>query len=211
MKPRYIQIAVLVLSCFIIGNIVVAADNTSKKVVSSKVKVEANRILTEEVIPNISVTAEQEGELVTSQNESGEIVITTKRYIGLDSFLENEANNTIVFSGTDVTPNTPISIVFVDGEIKESTQADTIGNWSIEVKTDRLAAGSHQATVETINQGVRSNSEVIAEFEVSSEEALSYSTWIFLFSAVIAIVCLLLAITLQIRHNMKGFDAIYQT
>ncbi len=168
---------------------------------------EANRILQQEIIPNMSVQAKQ-NDIVIAQKEvvNNTVRLNTIQYIGLDSFLEKDQETVIYFSGEALQPGTAVTILIPNSYIRTSTTANIDGVWSVEVPVDELDHGMYEAYVQTIYNGVRSDEEVVAQFEVTQEEALSNSTWIFLLSTGIAIVSLLFAITLQLRHNMQGFS-----
>lgn len=167
---------------------------------------EANRILDDEILPTLEIYVSENGDTVKSSTNE-EVYVRTTKYVGLDGFLESDTNTSfITFSGTNVAPDTVITVIFPETYVRSSTMANTEGNWSILVPIDQLTAGQHQAVIQTIHDGVRSDEAVVAEFEIEAQESLSNSTWVFLFSSVLAMLCLLFAITLQLRHNMRGFS-----
>ncbi len=175
--------------------------------VSAADEQEADRILQEEILPTLQVEV-RDGENTIQSNSKQEVLIHTKKYIGLEGFLESDTNSTYIeFSGKTVSPETVITIIFPSTFVRSSTMSDPNGYWSVQVPIDQLSAGRHQAMIQTIHQGVRSEEALVAEFDVDAEEALSNSTWVFLFSSILAILCLLFAITLQLRHNMRGFSS----
>lgn len=168
---------------------------------------EANRILADEILPTVRVEF-HDGDKSIQGNTTEEVRIHTKKYIGLEGFLEPDPNSSYIeFSGESVPTETVVTIIFPTSFVRSSTMSDTNGRWSINVPIDQLNAGHHEAMIQTIYEGVRSDETLIAEFDIDAEESLSNSTWVFLFSSILAILCLLFAITLQLRHNMRGFSS----
>lgn len=167
----------------------------------------ANRVLSEDILPTVHVEF-HDGDKSIQSNSAEAVRIHTKKYIGLEGFLETNTNSAYIeFSGESVPAETVITIIFPTTFVRSSTMSDADGHWSINVPTDTLSAGHHEAMIQTIYEGVRSDETLIAEFDIDSEESLSNSTWVFLFSSILAILCLLFAITLQLRHNMRGFSS----
>lgn len=168
---------------------------------------EANRVLSEDILPTVHVEF-HDGDTSVQSNSAEAVRIHTKKYIGLEGFLETNTNSAYIeFSGDSVPAETVITIIFPTTFVRSSTMSDTDGHWSINVPTDTLSAGHHETMIQTIYEGVRSDETLIAEFDIDAEESLSNSTWVFLFSSILAILCLLFAITLQLRHNMRGFSS----
>lgn len=205
---KHLQLSIALLSILFISAPAWAAESDAARVVSVEVKKEADRILQDDIIPTLKVEASSVDGNSNEESSAGAVVVTNVRQIGLDSFLEKNTKDDsfIMFSGHDLQPDTVVTIIFPSSYLRSSTMADVQGDWSIQVPIDDLSSGHHDAMVQTIYDGVRSDQEKIAEFQVASEENLSGSTWVFLFSSVVAILCLLFAITLQLRHNMQGFS-----
>lgn len=158
--------------------------------------------LTNPLPADISVKAVQSGNVVTAMTANGETLVTEHRYIGLDESSE-PINTEIRFSGVNAEPKTEVIVSIPNANIKRIVQVADSGTWELSLPTARLPAGRRYATVQYKSGEVLSDSLTIAEFEVRSAESLSSSTWLFLLSTSTAIVALLLAITMQLRYNLR--------
>lgn len=158
--------------------------------------------LTNPMPEDISVMAVQAGNVVTAMTASGETLVTEHRYIGLDESSE-PINTEIRFTGVNAEPSTEVIITIPDADIEQVAQVAASGTWELSVPTALLPAGQRYATVQYKSGETLSDSLTVAEFNVHSAESLSSSTWLFLLSTSTAIVALLLAITMQLRYNLR--------
>lgn len=164
---------------------------------------EINKIVEQDILPNIHVAAVQNGQEINSTSEDGSVYVQTVDYIGLDSLREQDKTY-IVFSGSNAPDNVVINVSFPNDNLVRSTTS-TDGKWKIAIPVDLLSPGVQGAYVSTKQTTMQSADHQVAEFMINSNQSLSDTTWLFMFSTVVAIVCLLLAVTLQLRHNMLGF------
>lgn len=158
--------------------------------------------LTNPLPADISVMAVQAGNVVTAMTASGEILVTEHHYIGLDESSE-PINTEIRFSGVNAEPSTEVIISIPDADIEHVVQVAPGGTWELSVPTALLPVGRRYATIQYKSGEMLSDTLTVAEFEVLSAESLSSSTWLFLLSTSTAIVALLLAITMQLRYNLR--------
>lgn len=151
---------------------------------------------------DISVMAVQAGNIVSAMTANGETLVTEHRYIGLDESTE-PINTEIRFAGVNAEPDTEVVISIPDADIEQIAMVSNAGTWELSVPTALLPIGQRYATVRYKSGEELSDPLTVAEFEVRSAESLSSSTWLFLLSTSTAIVALLLAITLQLRYNLR--------
>lgn len=185
----------LLLSVLLAAPLVVMA-------VDDVVTPDIDRTLQDHILPFVSVSAEQDGQFITQTTSDGAMLVNTYHAVGLESAADQSNTGLIHFSGTGVPERAMIRILVPDQQIVRATLADATGYWEVTIPTESLTAGQHAAYIQTMYQGNASRQELIAQFTVQARETLTQASWIFLFSTAIAIVCLLLAITLQLRHNM---------
>ncbi|EKD76082.1 MAG: hypothetical protein ACD_43C00230G0002 [uncultured bacterium] len=158
--------------------------------------------MTNPTAADVSVMAVQAGNAVTAITPNGETLVTEHRYIGLDETTER-VNTEIRFTGINADPGITVVVDIPDADIEQTTQATATGTWELSVPTTLLPVGHRYATVQYKAGDTFSAPLTVAEFEVKSAESLSSSTWLFLLSTTTAIVALLLAITIQLRYNLR--------
>lgn len=187
-------ILAVLLGCGLMGFVAQAADEPV---------LEINEIVEQDILPNMRIAAVQNGQEINSTGEDGSVHVQTVDYIGLDSLREQDKTY-IVFSGSNAPDNVVISVSFPNDDLVRSTTS-TDGEWKIAIPVDLLSPGEQGAYVSTKQATMQSADHQVAEFMINSNQSISDTTWLFMFSTVVAIVCLLLAVTLQLRHNMLGF------
>ncbi|MBI2415968.1 MAG: hypothetical protein HYV33_04915 [Candidatus Kerfeldbacteria bacterium] len=156
-----------------------------------------------QALPNITVQALQDNEPIVSTSTDGAIVVQTTQSIGLESFSEPPMNPVIQFSGNQAEPGSVIRVFFRDLPVAKTSIVATDGSWLIDFEADRLTDGNHTAAVEVITEAGVSDAQTVASFTVNRAQTLSDATWLFLLTTAVAIICLLLAVTIQLRHNMQ--------
>lgn len=161
-----------------------------------------NDTLQERILPFVLVTAEQDGQVVTQTTSDGAMLVSMPHAVGLESAIDQPNPGMINFSGTGAPDKAMIRILIPDQNVVRATMTDATGHWEVSIPTELLTPGQHAAYIQAMHQGNVSNQELIAQFTVQARETLTQASWIFLFTTGITIVCLLLAITLQLRHNM---------
>lgn len=161
-----------------------------------------NDTLQERILPFVLVTAEQDGQVITQTTSDGAMLVSMPHAVGLESAIDQPNPGIIHFSGTGAPDKAMIRILIPDQNVVRATMSDATGHWEVSIPTETLTPGQHAAYIQAMYQGNVSNKELIAQFTVQARETITQASWIFLFTTGITMLCLLLAITLQLRHNM---------
>lgn len=161
-----------------------------------------NDLLHDQILPHTTITAHQANDTVDTKTTDGALLVQTSHAIGLDSSNDPKDNTMITFSGTDAPAATIVRIMVPDAHITRAVSAEDDGTWTIALPAHLLQTGEHTAEMQVMYHGNVSETDTVAQFLVQTQDALTATSWVFLFSMAITIVCLLLAITLQLRHNM---------
>lgn len=187
--------------------IAILVASGSGRVLAVERDTELDHILLQQMIPNLTVVVMQDNQIVAqsvagSQSAQPAIAIDTVRYIGLNSE-QIQPRLVAQFLGTNALPGLVVTIRFSADNLAQSTTVDADGNWKIQIPLEHTQSTTQSAYM-TIRQGEQiSQSYVVGQFEIQRAELLSQDTWMFLLTAFLAIVTLLFAITIQVRHNMK--------
>ena len=169
---------------------------------TDKISNNAEYIMSEQVLPNLKIAAIQDDELIAESNSDGGVEINTVRYIGLNSSAQD--NKTYLhFFGSQVQPDTVITLSLPADDIVRSTAVDAAGNWEIKISLNTLTTPVQSSYIQVKNGEQLSNEYEVSKFSIQRAQALSDDTWIFLISAFGAFVAILLAVTIQVRHNMR--------
>lgn len=174
---------------------------------SAEVVAQLDTMMREQVVPNLTITVKQNDQAITESSHANvpdqtPIVVDTIKYIGLNSTAD-QPNVLVNFVGTHALPHTIMTVRFATDNIVRSTVVDEEGQWEINVPLDTLYYPSQSAYLMASQGQIASQAYVVGQFDIRRSESLSQDTWMFLLSALIAIVTLLLAVTIQVRHNMK--------
>lgn len=189
-----------------VGLLVVSASlATANQIVKDAEQLD--KMMENKVVPNVSITVTQNDTPVAestshSAAKQDPITIDTVNYIGLNS----EASQSKLyasFNGTDTIPNTIMTVRFAADNIVRSTEVNSDGQWQIEVPLDTMMYPSQSVYLLARQEKMVSKEYLISQFTIHRSDSLSQDTWMFIFSALIAIITLLVAVTVQVRHNMK--------
>jgi len=159
-------------------------------------------------LEHVSVQALQNQQVVSTMTADGATVINQVQYTGLESFSEPNDTTELSFQGDSLPSGTLVTITIPEAQLAATAMVSAAGHWQVTLPTTTLPAGKHTVYMTTSDATTTSASLAVAQFTVHTTQALSQSTWIFLLSTFIAIVCLLLAITIQLHYNTSHYSVV---
>lgn len=151
---------------------------------------------------SVQVMAEQAGTPLSLLSDDGSTVIKQIEYIGLEAWTK-PVTTEIRFSGQAATPNATVTVTVPDATIAQAGIVAADGSWTMTIPTSSLTAGSYYAYVTVSDDQVTNPAVPVAYFTVLDDQSLSWQTWVFLGTSLLAILALLSAITLQLGYNSK--------
>ncbi len=163
--------------------------------------------LTTPSLADVTVEALQNGQPVTTVTTSGATLVTEVHYIGLDEY-SVPTNTEIRFSGKNLAPSEDVIVSIPEANLEQVIAVQPDGTWQSTIPSIVLPPGTVYAAMRTADGVNESDPLTIAEFTVQKTESLSSATWLFLITTSIAIIALLLAITLQLRYNLRHHPVI---
>lgn len=164
---------------------------------------EVSAMLENDILNTVTVHAEKNGEVVSDVNADGAVELKVVNYVGLDAESQNTDTVEVVVAGGNTPENSKLTVALEESGYRVNPTINEDGSWEARIPLQNFKKTEESVAIELQHNGIMTAPVVVATANVEAVEALSSATWVYLLTTVFAIISLLLAITIQLRHNAK--------